>query len=345
MVISKKIKDITKGGIMKKIIFFTIVMLFTAAAIFAGGQEEKKGAEKDASVSMNGAITIYSPHGPEITDPILNLFKQRYPDVEIQMVSAGTGELLSRLEAEKNNPAADVMWGGDTVSFESYAHLFAAYESSEDVNMMKSDPAHKWHPFAVLCQPILVNTNRLGQDDFPKTVKELADSKWKAGKIALADPNKSGTGYTIVSGLVNSYGWEFIESLLGNCVVTPGSDAMFKAVKDGEVAVGFINEDLGAKWEKEGLPVKMIYARDAVTVQMDAVALVNNGPEPGLGKAVIDFICSREAHTIAVEKISRRSARKDVAPPSILPPLGELELFTANEPRQVVNAKFENINK
>lgn len=326
---------------MKKQCLAVLAVLALTANLFAGGKQEAPASE---SKGPEGVVHLYSPHGPEITEPILDLFKQTYPEVEIQIVSGGTGELLSRLEAEKGNPAADVMWGGDTVSFESYAHLFASYESPEDKAMMKSDPAHKWHPFAVLCQPILVNTDLLAPSEYPRTAGEMTDPKWKAAKIALADPNKSGTGYTIVSGLVNSYGWDFIENLLDNCVVTPGSDAMFKAVKDGEVAVGWINEDLGAKWEKEGLPVKMIYAEDAVTVQMDAVALVKDGPSADLGKLLVDFICSAESHKIAVEQISRRSARKDVAPPSVLPALGELNLFTANEPRQVVNAKFEDLN-
>ncbi|ADK80965.1 ABC transporter substrate-binding protein [Sediminispirochaeta smaragdinae] len=326
---------------MRKPLMFLIVLLAAAGVLYAGGQTEASSPE--AASSLSGVVTVYTPHGAEITDPILDAFRAKYPDIRIQIVNAGTGELLSRLEAEKDNPTADVMWGGDTISFESYSHLFASYESPEDASMMKSDPAHKWHPFSVLCQPILVNTDLVAADAYPSTVKQLADAAWKDGKIALADPNKSGTGYTIVSGLVNAYGWDFIGKLLDNCVVTPGSDAMFKAIKDGEVAVGFINEDLGAKWEQEGLPVKMIYAKDAVTVQMDAVALVANSPSPEIGKVVLDFICSADAHTIAVEQISRRSARIDVDPPSILPALGQLNLFPANEPRQVVNAKFEKL--
>jgi len=324
---------------MRKILTLLIVLTVFLPA-FAGGTAESS----QAPAALSGTVTIYSPHGPEITDPILDLFRQKYPEVTIHMVNAGTGELLSRLEAEKGNPAADIMWGGDTVSYDSYGHLFEDYTSPEDSFMMKSDPVNKWHPFSVLCQPILVNTEKLSESEYPSTVAELKDPVWKSRGIALADPNKSGTGYTIVSGIVNAYDWDFIGDLVKNCVVTPGSDAMFKAVKDGEVSAGFINEDLGATWEKEGLPVKMIYASDVVTVQMDAMALVHGGPSPELGKALIDFLCSTEVHKIAVEKISRRSARKDVAPPANLPALGDLNLFPAGEPRQVVNAKFENLN-
>lgn len=216
--------------------------------------------------AQSGTVVVYAPHGPEITDPIVEKFNAKYPDIEVQLIKAGTGELLARIRAEKGNPAADVMWGGSTILYDSEADLFAAYQSPEDEAMLKIDPNHKWHPFAILCQPILVNTNLLKEDEYPQMVKELNDAKWQ-DKIALADPNKSGTGFTIVSGISSAYSWDFIKELVQYCRVTPGSDAMFKAVKDGEVPVGFINEDLGLKWEEEGLPVKMIYAPDVVTVQ------------------------------------------------------------------------------
>ena len=296
--------------------------------------------------ALSGAVTVYSPHGPEITGPIIEKFNEKYPDVKVQLIKAGTGELLARVRAEKGNPAADVMWGGSTILFDSDADLFAAYESPTDKEMMKSDPNKKWHPFAILCQPLMVNTNMVKEDEFPKTVKELNDEKWlKKGSIALADPNKSGTGFTIVSGLSSAYGWDFVKELVRYCRVTPGSDAMFKAIKDGEVPIGFINEDLGAKWEAEGLPVKMIYASDAVTVQMDAIALISGGPNTENGKVFIDFVGSKEVHEIARDTIMRRSARKDVTPPQGLPALGDLKLFPEMEPRDVVNAKFSELLK
>lgn len=299
-----------------------------------------------AVAAPSGTVTIYTMSGPEITGPILDAFHAKYPDVTVNLVKAGTGEIVARLEAEKANPAADVLWGGDNLAvYDGNPSLFAAYKSPEDVNMTATDPADKWHAFTIFCQAIMVNTKKVAARDYPKNVNDLLAAKWKKlGGIAFADPNKSGTGYTIVSGLANAFGWKFIEKLVPNCIVMPGSDPMFKAVKDGELPIGFINEDLGATWKAQGLPIAMIYAKDAVTIQMDACGLVKGAPNPELGKLVIDFLCSKEAHTIAVNVINRRSARKDVAPPKGLPDLGTLSLYTANEPRQVVNAKFSKIS-
>lgn len=295
--------------------------------------------------AASNTVTIYTMSGPEITTPILDALRVKYPSITVNLVKAGTGEIVARLEAEKGNPGADILWGGDNLAvFDGNAHLFAAYESPEDNYMVAKDPNHKWHSFTIFCQAIMVNTKSVKPADYPKNAKDLINPMWKkAGGVALADPNKSGTGYTIISGLASAFGWDFIEKLVQNSVVLPGSDPMFKAVKDGELPVGFINEDLGATWKAQGLPIEIIYAKDAVTVQMDACGLVKGGPNPELAKKVLDFICSKESHTIAVKIINRRSARTDVAPPVGLPDLGALKLFTATEPREVVNAKFTKI--
>jgi iron(III) transport system substrate-binding protein len=296
-------------------------------------------------VAASNTVTIYTMSGPEITTPILDAFRAAHPNVSINLVKMGTGEIVARLEAEKGNPAADILWGGDNIAvYEANPQLFAPYESVEDKNMSVIDPAHRWHAFTIFCQAIVVNTKVVKQADYPKNVKDLLDPRWKkAGGVALADPTKSGTGYTIVSGLANAFGWSFIEKLVQNSVVCPGSDAMFKAVKDGELPIGFINEDLGATWKAQGQPIEVIYAKDAVTVQLDACGLVKGGPDPEFAKMVLDFLCSKEAHTIAVRTINRRSARVDVVPPANLPGFNDLKLFTAAEPRQVVNAKFSKI--
>jgi iron(III) transport system substrate-binding protein len=308
------------GGFMKHTLIFVLIITMAGLVPLA---------------AASNTVTIYTMSGPEITTPILDALRAKYPSININLVKAGTGEIVARLQAEKNNPAADILWGGDNL---------AVFDSPEDKYMVSKDPNHKWHAFTIFCQAIMVNTNLVKPADYPKNVKDLLNPAWKkAGGVALADPNKSGTGYTIVSGLSSAFGWDFIDKLVQNSVVLPGSDQMFTAVKDGELPVGFINEDLGATWKAQKLPIEVIYAKDAVTVQMDACGLIKNGPNPELAKKVLDFLCSKEAHTIAVKVINRRSARNDVAPPPGLPDLGNLNLFTAIEPREVVNAKFTKI--
>jgi len=318
---------------MKKgLMIILIILLVGLLSTFVGNCAEAKGE-----------IVVYSASGPEITNPIYELFNAKYPGIKFVTVYAGTPELFARFAAEKDNPAADVIFGGPPIIYDKEADLFEPYVHPEREYFATYDPNNIWQPYTTFCQPLMLNKKLIKPEEYPKTVKEVLDNgkKWlDRGGIALADPDKSSTGWTIVSGITSAYDWNFIENLLPYCKVTPGSDAMFSAIKDGEACIGWINEDLGVKWVNEGLPVELIYPIDVVTIQMDCYGLVKNGPNPELAKLFVNFLGSKEAHIITANIVKRRSVRKDVKPPGDLPVLGDLKLFYASEPREIVVAKF-----
>jgi len=136
--------------------------------------------------AASNTVTIYTMSGPEITTPILDALRAKYPSITVNLVKAGTGEIVARLQAEKNNPAADILWGGDNLAvFDGNSDLFAAYDSPEDKYMVSKDPNHKWHAFTIFCQAILVNTNLVKPADYPKNAKDLLNPAWKkAGGVA-----------------------------------------------------------------------------------------------------------------------------------------------------------------
>ena len=178
----------------------------------------------------------------------------------------------------------------------------------------------------------------------PTKVSDLLDPKWtKLGGIVLADPSQSGTGYTIIGGLASGLGWDVVTKLITSARILPGSTAMFNAVREGEAAIGWVNEDLGIRWEAEGLSVKMIYPADAVTVQVDAFGLVKGAAHPDAAKKFMDFVGSKEAQVLVTTIIKRRSARKDVPPPASMKAFADLKVFPAKEPNDVVTAKFKKI--
>lgn len=294
------------------------------------------------SIANAGDLVVYTAHGEATSAPILQAFAKAYPDVKVTVVRGGTGELIERLRAEGGNASADVMWGGPTQTFEENAALFQPYQSSSDADMVTTDPNHIWHPFTVLLQPMIVSTKRIEAASVPKTQKDLlSDNFEKAGGLILPDPSKSGTGYTILSALAGNFGWEFVGKLVRSARIAPGSDDAFNAVRDGEAAVGWINEDLGAKWKAQGLPVEIIYPTDAVTGQIDAQAIVAGAQHLEDAKNFVDFLGTKAVHEIVRDATVRRSARKDIAPPTALPDMTSLTIVSAVDPRPVVVARFQ----
>ena len=64
-----------------------------------------------ANVVAEGKLVVYTPNPDAEIQFILNTFAEKY-NVEIEMLSMGTGECYTRLVAEKDAPIADVMFGG-----------------------------------------------------------------------------------------------------------------------------------------------------------------------------------------------------------------------------------------
>lgn len=332
---------------MKKLV--SIGLFVVMAMLMAGcgsSSDSEAGGGDDGSGSSD--LVIYSAMGNEISDPILELFQEQHPEINVETIHAGAGELLARIKAETDNPAGDILWGGETTTYDLNEELFSSYESPNDKEMIVQDPEHKWHAFSNLPQAILVNTDELPDEStHPTSIEDLADpnAAWlEQGNFALSDPGTSGTGVSIIKGMASLYDWEFVGDALKNASIVDGSSAMFDGVKDGEFAVGFINEDLGSKWESAGLPVRMIYPEDGVTNQIDAAGIILDGPNEESAQTFIDFVTSEEVHMIVRDEILRRSAREDIDPPEGFKELDSTNLIENNQlTNEEIMEEFENL--
>ena len=56
-------------------------------------------------------LVIYSPNSDTEVDNILPAFEDA-TGIKVDLLSMGTGECVTRIDSEKDNPQADVMWGG-----------------------------------------------------------------------------------------------------------------------------------------------------------------------------------------------------------------------------------------
>ncbi len=293
------------------------------------------------AMAVAGDLTIYSAHGDDVYAPLVAAFEERNPDINVEVIVGETGPLYQRVRAEAANPAGDIQWGGSIRSYDQFSDLYETYGSSEADGLRITDPNKAWFPFTMFAQPLMVNTDNVQAADYPTSIKDVLDPKWAdMGGVVLADPNHSGTGHTIVSGLASGLGWDLMTDVVKSVRATQGSSPMFEAIRDGEAALGWVNEDLGGKWMAEGLPVQMIYASEGVTIQVDGLAIIKGAPNMEEAQKFVDFIISQEGQTIASEVVNRRSVRSDVATPDGLPDLGDLALFTEDEPRDIIKAKF-----
>lgn len=292
-------------------------------------------AEVSEAKVASGDLVIYCPHPLEFINPLVSEFEAQN-DVKVEVIAAGTGELLKRVESEQENPLGDIFWGGSLSTMQPQMALFEDYQSvnEEFVQESMKNVEGPLTRFTDIPSVLMINTDLIGDIEV-NGYEDLLKPELK-GKIAFADPSKSSSSFEHVVNILYAMGkgdpeagWDYMDQLCGNLdgKLLSGSSAVYKGVADGEYVVGLTFEEGGAKYVADGAPVKLVYMEEGVISKPDGVYIIKNAPNIDNAKAFIDFITSKEAQTIIVEQLNRRSVRTDVPAPSYLMQKEEINII------------------
>ena len=317
---------------MKKVVR-TLCAVMVAAG-FAGVSQAQTASKK---------LVVYCPHPLVFIEPIVKKF-EAVTGIQTEVVAAGTGELLKRVEAEAANPLTDVMWGGTLSVLEPSKKFFETYQSPEAASFVDEakDPDGKITGFTLVPSVIMVNTKLIGNIKV-EGYQDLLNPALK-GKIAFADPSKSSSSFEHVVNILYAMGkgdpekgWAFVQELAKNLdgKLLSGSSAVYKGVADGEYTVGLTFEEGAATYVKSKAPVKIVYMNEGVISKADGTAIVKGAKNLENAKKFVDFVSSKETQTMIAAQLNRRSVRKDVPPGEGLMPLPQIKLIKDNT--EVVN--------
>jgi iron(III) transport system substrate-binding protein len=284
-----------------------------------------------SGASAAGTVVVYSAISTKLTQAYVDAFQKANPDTTVQVISGGSGELLTRVKAERNNPLGDVLLGPDADTFDTDLSLFESYASPEAgaFDAAAIQPDHKYTGFSTNFQVFIVNTKMMPLDTAPKTWKDLAKPEYK-GKILMANPAQSGSAFSQLHQIVALHGWEVMDAIIANATFVTSSKLAFQNVAKGEMALGLTSEFNVLQSKKDGNPVEAVYPEDGTALVVDAGAIIAGGPNPDVAKKFIDFINSKPAHEMLVDIDGRRSARKDVTPPDGLAAIGTIKVVPYN---------------
>ena len=267
-------------------------------------------------------VTVYTAVPQVFIDELVPMFEQQ-TGIDVEIIKAGSGELLNRLTAEAARPMADVLWSVDSSVVDFNPTLFEAYApKGTDALLEGVNESEKASPFSAVVMAFIVNESKLDGLPVPQTWVELSDPKYE-DYISSAKANRSGSSYIQLATVLQRYGeekgWEIYKGLLANFVLSDSSGAVPRFVNDGELAIGVTLEDAVLRFIQGGGPVQIVYPSDGTAFHADAMALVAGAPNEGNGKAFLDFMMSADAQTIVAEQ-GRRPVRGDVpSNPALLP--------------------------
>ena len=267
-----------------------------------------------------GSLVVYSPHDADPLNAGVAMFMEAYPDIDVQVIAAGTGELAQRVVAEAANPQGDVFWGGGADTLAGYVDYFDPYVCANDavIGEAYKDADDMWIGESPLPMVFIYNKTLIAEEDVPKTWDDLCNENLK-GKIAFASPAKSGSAYTQLCTMLFSKptideGWELVFNFLKNLdgKVQDSSGNCHKLIAAGEYAVG-VTIEKSAVLYNDNPDIGYVYPAKNSAVP-DGVALIKNCPNPDNAKLFIDFVTGLECQTAQNADWARRPVRSDITP-------------------------------
>ncbi len=347
-------------------VLLSAMMVVSLAACGSGKPAESKPAESKPAESSSaaesqpaakapedykGTVVVYSPHDADPLNAGVNQFMAAYPNVKVEVVAAGTGELCNRIKAEADKPIADVLWGGGADSLAAFKEYFAPYVCVNDSFIAEAykDPDDRWIgesplPMVIFYNKKLIEANNM---QIPEKWEDLTKPEWK-GKIAYCLPSKSGSSYTQLCTMLLGHGgkedgWKFIEDLYNNLdgKIVDSSSKCHKMVADGEFFVGLTLEKAAVKYA-DNADVGFVYPKDGTSAVPDGVALVKGAPNEENAKLFIDFVTSKECQTEQSQQWGRRPVRSDLEVGAGMAKLSDIILvdydfdWAANNKEQII---------
>ena len=298
-------------------------------AVLAGGAIVAARPARSA-----GSVSVYTAHLASIVNALVPRF-EKDTGIHVDVVKAGSGDIIKRIRAEAGAPRCDVIWsiGGEELQANSQylAHYTPKAAPALDP---KFAGGTNWLPYSGIVNVLMVNTRKVAKADTPKSWMDLTDARWKK-HIAMARADTSGSSFMQLATILTIYGadakgWAVYDKILRNTALADSSGSVPRFVNDGEQFVGATLEDNALNYVRGGGPVEIVYPADGTSVAADGIALVKGAPHDANGKAFIDWCLSKPTQAYLVSAIGRRSVRNDVPAGKDVPPLSAIKTVPYN---------------
>lgn len=292
-------------------------------------------AALSSAPSVASEVVLYSSNNVDVVNRVVDLFKQKHPDIQISVVRAGTGALMQRIKAEAGNPLGDLFWSGGVSTLADYKDFLQAY-SSPQASAVKEGfrgPGDAWLGTNTHVSVLMVNDRQLGGHAAPKGWADLADPRWK-GKIVIPDPQRSSSSYVALFGLNKLMGPEIFKKIVDNAIITGTTAGAYDGVAQGEFPIGVTMEYAAYQYVAGGMKnISLVYPGEGTFLSTEGMALIKGGKNPDQARILFDFLASAPVQTEIFKSAYRRPLRADIPVDQItsLPAMANIKIFELDD--------------
>ncbi len=265
--------------------------------------------------SAQGQLSLYCAVQEEWCRPMAAEF-ERETGIKVNMTRKSSGEWYAQLKAERQNPRGDVWWGGT-----GDPHLQAAEEGLTleykspmmkdlyDWSVKQAELA-KFRTVGIYSGALgySFNTKTLAAKGLPepKCWRDLTNPAYK-GEVQVADPNSSGTSYTMLATFVQLFGeeqaFDFMKALHKNVnQYTRSGAAPARAAATGESLVGITFLHDAVTQVISGAPVKIVAPCEGTGYEIGSMSIVKGARNLANAKKFYDW-----ALTPAVQALGEKA--------------------------------------
>lgn len=258
------------------------------------------------------SLVVYCSHDPDACELAAGTF-ERETGITTTITRKPTGEFYAQLRAERDNPKADVWYGGTIDPFLQGAAegLFDVYHSPRVAELhawAQRETARTGYRVGVIyrivlafgANPAILDRKRL---PMPLCWADLTAPAYRQ-EIELSSPITSGTGYTILATLTALYGedvaFDYLQRLAPNVVrYTQSGTAQGASVARGEVGLGVTFAHEFVTQQLAGFDVEIVVPCEGTGAALGGMSIVAGAPHLKEARMFYDWALGKTAQELA----------------------------------------------
>ena len=291
--------------------------------------------------AAQGNLVLYCAPQEEWCRAMVTAF-ERKTGVKVAMTRKSSGEIYAQIKAEASNPRGDIWWGGtgDPHLQAAEEGLLVEYRSPIEKELapwaLRQAKDAKYRTVGVYAGVLGYgyNTELLKRRNLPepKCWSDLLNEKYK-DEVQVADPNSSGTSYTMLATIVQiqgeDKGFDYLKRLHRNInQYTKSGAAPAKAAASGETLVGITFMHDLVTFAVQGNPIKVVAPCEGTGYEVGSMSIFKGARNLDQAKAWYDWALTPEAQSIGAEaKAFQIPSNKNAKVPPQAPRLDQTKVI------------------